>query len=256
MLRCYEVYARGLRPRRAQLGPAPVWTMAALVSRRAARLATKSISRTMATSQTRLTAAHRDILVQPAEVYEALQGSSRSPVLVDATWFMPNDPRSAAAEYQAERLPSAVRLDLDRVADTSYRVPARSEIAGGQDISLAHMLPSAQVFAQAVGQLGIDHDDWVVVADAKGIFSSPRAAWMFEAMGHSSVSVLDGGLPRWKAEGYPVDRGQPSNVRPAKTYRLPSVDPAARVATYEDIVRNSKAGPDAAAVCDARSADR
>jgi len=34
-----------------------------------------------------------------------------------------------------------------------------------------------------------------------GVYSSPRAWWMFKAMGHDSVSVLDGGLPAWREAG-------------------------------------------------------
>ena len=37
-----------------------------------------------------------------------------------------------------------------------------------------------------------------------------RAAWMFQAMGHNNVSVLDGGLPKWNAEGRPVDSFLPN----------------------------------------------
>jgi thiosulfate/3-mercaptopyruvate sulfurtransferase len=51
----------------------------------------------------------------------------------------------------------------------------------------------------------------VVVYDAHGVFSAPRAWWTFRVMGHEAVAVLDGGLPKWIAEGRPVERGWPQN---------------------------------------------
>ncbi len=68
--------------------------------------------------------------------------------------------------------------------------------------SLPHMLPSAALFQEEVRKLGINTDSAIVVYDDVGIYASPRAWWMFRAMGHSNVAVLDGGLPAWlKAEG-------------------------------------------------------
>ncbi len=68
--------------------------------------------------------------------------------------------------------------------------------------SLPHMLPSAALFQEEVRKLGINSDSAIVVYDDVGIYASPRAWWMFRAMGHSNVAVLDGGLPAWlKAEG-------------------------------------------------------
>lgn len=110
--------------------------------------------------------------------------------IVDAAWYMPGDERDGPAEYAREHVPGAVHFDIDAVADQANPLP--------------HMLPSAAAFAEAVGALGISAGDRIVVYDHLGLFSAPRVWWMFRAMGHGEVYVLDGGLPRWKAEGRPV----------------------------------------------------
>jgi thiosulfate/3-mercaptopyruvate sulfurtransferase len=117
--------------------------------------------------------------------------------LLDATWFMPSDARDANDIFQRCRLPGAKRLDVDVVADT-------------QTTTLPHMMPDDAGFAAAAQRLGLRRDDSrVVVYDAHGVFSSPRAWFMLRAFGLPAhqVAVLDGGLPRWRALGFPVETG-------------------------------------------------
>ena len=112
------------------------------------------------------------------------------------------------------------------------------------------MLPSAAQFAEAVGALGIGNDNKIVVYDSIGVYSSPRVWWTFKIMGAENVVVLDGGLPRWKADDrlvndWPVTREprtfiarfDPSVVRDmrqvrdgvaAGTFQLVDARPAAR----------------------------
>jgi len=113
--------------------------------------------------------------------------------VVDASWHMPSTGRDARAEHAEAHIPGALFLDIDVVADTNSDLP--------------HMLPPAHLFAEAVGGLGITGEDQVVIYDTAGLFSAPRAWWMFRAMGHDRVAVLDGGLPRWQAEDRPIETG-------------------------------------------------
>lgn len=113
--------------------------------------------------------------------------------VVDASWYMPNDKRDPHAEFEAAHIPGAVHFDIDAIADRSTDLP--------------HMMPSAGAFAKAVGALGIGNGDTVVVYDGSGIFSAPRVWWMFKAMGHDDVKVLDGGFPKWKREARAVEDG-------------------------------------------------
>ena len=70
---------------------------------------------------------------------------------------------------------------------------------------LPHTMPSAELFASEVQKLGVNKDSHIIVYDNRGIYSSPRVWWMFKAMGHENVSVLDGGLPAWNQQGYNLD---------------------------------------------------
>lgn len=119
--------------------------------------------------------------------------------VLDAAWYMPNEPTTGRVEYDKEHLPGAVFFDIDAVADKS--------------IDLPHMMPTAAAFAEAVGAMGVGAGDRVVVYDHSGLIASARAWWMFRTMGHNEVFVLDGGLPRWKAEGRPLTTEAPTPTR-------------------------------------------
>lgn len=111
--------------------------------------------------------------------------------IIDASWHMPASKRDAHAEFRQGHIPGAVFFDLDLHANHSTSLP--------------HMLPSAEAFASAIGNMGIGSDDHVVVYDTAGLFSAARLWWMFRVFGHDNVSVLDGGLPKWKTEGRPIE---------------------------------------------------
>jgi thiosulfate/3-mercaptopyruvate sulfurtransferase len=114
--------------------------------------------------------------------------------VVDASWYLPTSGRDARAEYLAGHLPGAVFFDLDAISDPGSPLP--------------HMLPPPRQFAEQVGALGIGDQDEVVVYDGSGAnLSAARVWWMFRAFGHERVAVLDGGLPKWRTEGRPVEPG-------------------------------------------------
>ena len=114
---------------------------------------------------------------------------------VDATWLMPGDPRDARADYEVAHVPGAVFFDIDEIADT--------------DSALPHMLPSAAKFASRGKALGLGDGSRIVVYDQTGLTSAARVWWAFRIMGHADVAVLDGGLPKWIAEGRPVEDRAP-----------------------------------------------
>jgi thiosulfate/3-mercaptopyruvate sulfurtransferase len=116
--------------------------------------------------------------------------------VVDGSWHMPQAKRDPAREFTESHLPGAVFFDIDGVADRSSGLP--------------HMLPSPDVFAKAVGALGIGEGDRVIVYDSRGVVSAARVWWTFRVFGHDAVAVLDGGLPKWRAEGRPLASGTAS----------------------------------------------
>ncbi|MHB1223124.1 MAG: 3-mercaptopyruvate sulfurtransferase [Gemmatimonadaceae bacterium] len=125
-----------------------------------------------------------------------LAGHLSDPALrvLDASWYLPSAGRDARAEYVAGHVPGARFFDLDA--------------ASAHDTPLPHMLPTPEAFAAYVGALGVGDEHDVVVYDGSGVnLSAPRVWWMFRAFGHDRVSVLDGGLGKWRAEGRPLEAG-------------------------------------------------
>jgi thiosulfate/3-mercaptopyruvate sulfurtransferase len=117
----------------------------------------------------------------------------RAVVVFDASWFMPGSPRDPAAEFAAGHIPGARRFDIDAISDHASPLP--------------HMLPSPHEFAMSMRRLGLEADSTAVIYDSEGLFSAARAWWSLRAMGHDAVLVLEGGLPRWTAEGRPLETG-------------------------------------------------
>ena len=111
--------------------------------------------------------------------------------IADASWYLPQTGREAKAEYRSAHIPGAVFFDIDELSDETSDLP--------------HMLPPAAKFASRMRQLGLGDGNLIVVYDGAGIYSAPRAWWMLRAMGHEDVAVLDGGFPKWKREGRPVE---------------------------------------------------
>lgn len=111
--------------------------------------------------------------------------------IVDASWYLPSAGRDAKAEFLERHIPDAVFFDIDEISDTDQPLP--------------HMLPPPAKFASRVRKLGLGDGNRIIVYDGAGLFSAARVWWMFRAMGHRDVAVLDGGLPKWIAEGRPLD---------------------------------------------------
>jgi thiosulfate/3-mercaptopyruvate sulfurtransferase len=108
----------------------------------------------------------------------------------DASFTLPGISPTAPERYAQQHIPGAMFFDIDAISDHTNPLP--------------HMLPSAADFARMVGALGISNDRHVVLYDIGGYGSAPRAWWMLRAFGHRKVSILNGGLPKWLAEGRAV----------------------------------------------------
>lgn len=113
--------------------------------------------------------------------------------VLDVSWYHPSEERDAASEYETCHIPSSLFAPLDIFAQSSAALP--------------HSLPSSQQLSKVCSELGIDNDVQVVVYDATGFRSAPRAWWVLRWAGHRRVSVLDGGLPGWLAENLPIETG-------------------------------------------------
>jgi thiosulfate/3-mercaptopyruvate sulfurtransferase len=112
-------------------------------------------------------------------------------LVLDGSWHLPTSGRDARAEYNAEHIPGALFFDIDDLTD--------------EKSSLPHMLPSSVKFASRMKKMGVGDGMRIVVYDTYGLFSAARVWWMFRAMGHTDVAVLNGGLKKWKAEGREIE---------------------------------------------------
>jgi thiosulfate/3-mercaptopyruvate sulfurtransferase len=111
--------------------------------------------------------------------------------ILDATYFMPGDPRDAKAGYAAAHIPGARYFDIDEISDHRSDLP--------------HMAPPVEKFMSRMRAMGVGDGHQVVVYDAEGLFSAARVWWLFRLMGQMDIAVLDGGFPKWLAEGREVE---------------------------------------------------
>lgn len=107
--------------------------------------------------------------------------------ILDASWYLPDMKRDAAAEYAAGHIPGARFFDIDEISDLRSEMP--------------HMVPPVEKFMSRMRAMGVGDGHQVVVYDGSGLFSAARVWWLFRLMGKTDVAVLDGGLPKWQAEG-------------------------------------------------------
>ena len=111
--------------------------------------------------------------------------------ILDGSMYLPTDGRNGRELYDQAHIPGARFFDIDDVSDDHSPLP--------------HMLPPVEKFVSRVRKMGIGDGHRIVVYDQQGIYSAARVWWMFRLFGHEDVAVLDGGLPKWRAEGRPVD---------------------------------------------------
>jgi thiosulfate/3-mercaptopyruvate sulfurtransferase len=111
--------------------------------------------------------------------------------VLDASYYLPDMGRDAKAEYAEGHIPGARFFDIDDIADQRSELP--------------HMAPPPEKFMSRLRAMGVGDGHQVVVYDGAGLFSAPRVWWTFRLMGKTDVAVLDGGLPKWRAEGRPLE---------------------------------------------------
>ena len=158
-------------------------------------------------------------------------------VVVDGSWHLPTANRDPRAEYLERHIPGALFFDIDDISDTESALP--------------HMLPRPEKFASRMRRMGIGDGARVVVYDAAGLFSAARVWWMFRVMGHDDVAVLDGGLPKWIAEGRALEDGPP---RPRQERHFTARLQTMMVRDRDDVAGASTTG--SAQIVDARAAGR
>jgi thiosulfate/3-mercaptopyruvate sulfurtransferase len=157
-------------------------------------------------------------------------------LVVDSSFKLPGITPTAKEDYDRDHIPGAVFFDIDDIAEPGTSLP--------------HMIPSPDLFARKMEGLGIGDGDRVVAYDSAGLSSAGRAWWMLRLFGHHEVAILDGGLPKWRAEGRPLDTALPSPPRRRFTPRFDPVLVRDKRALLENLSTRQEQ------VVDARAAGR
>ena len=156
--------------------------------------------------------------------------------VLDASWYLPDMGRDVRAEYNAAHIPGARFFDIDEISD--------------QRSSLPHMAPPSEKFISRMRAMGVGDGHQVVIYDGSGLLSAARVWWTFRLMGKTDVAVLDGGFPKWQAEGRAVE-----DMPPVLRDRHMTVQrQAGLVKDVTQVAHASKLGE--AEIIDARSAPR
>jgi thiosulfate/3-mercaptopyruvate sulfurtransferase len=177
--------------------------------------------------------------MQPLVSTEFLAGELGNPDLVvfDATFYLPNEPLIAKEEFRRAHIPGGQYFDIDMIADDATDLP--------------HMLPTPGRFERLIGALGVSNKSKIVFYDQKGLASASRGWWMMGVFGHDQAAVLDGGLPKWRAEGRPLESGTPP---PPVSAHFRADWRASRIRGIGDLLANVRTR--AELVLDARAAGR
>lgn len=156
--------------------------------------------------------------------------------ILDGSWYLPDAGRDPRAEYEAAHIPGARFFDIDEISD------ARSD--------LPHMAPPVEKFISRMRAMGVGDGHQIIVYDGAGLMSAARVWWLFKLMGQDNVAVLDGGLPKWQAEGRAVEDMPPIPRDRHMTVRLQNH----LVRDVTQVAQASKLGTPQ--IVDARAADR
>jgi thiosulfate/3-mercaptopyruvate sulfurtransferase len=111
--------------------------------------------------------------------------------ILDASWYLPDMARDAKAEYNEAHIPGARFFDIEEISDKRSGLP--------------HMAPTPEMFISRMRAMGVGDGHQVVIYDGAGLFSAARVWWTFRLMGKQDVAVLDGGFPKWRSEGRPIE---------------------------------------------------
>ncbi|WP_170334565.1 3-mercaptopyruvate sulfurtransferase [Ruegeria arenilitoris] len=155
--------------------------------------------------------------------------------ILDGSWYLPQQGRDAKAEYDEAHIPGARFFDIDEISDRRSDLP--------------HMAPPVEKFMSRLRAMGVGDGHQVVVYDGAGLMSAARVWWLFRLMGQENVAVLDGGFPKWQAEGREIedlppvirDRHMTVRVQNHLVRDVTQVSSAAKLADHEIIDARSAA---------------
>ena len=144
--------------------------------------------------------------------------------IIDSSWHLPSEKRDSLIEFNTEHIPNAIYFDIDKNSDHSTDLP--------------HMLPSKKYWEKIISTLGISNKDKIIIYDDSKLISSCRLWYTFLYFGHDKklVSVLNGGLAKWKKDKYSVTNNK-INLISSNYAAEEKID---MVKNLEEIIKNIK----------------
>ena len=124
---------------------------------------------------------------------EWLDKNLNSVKIIDASWHMPQTNRNAYEEYKNDHIENSIFFDIDNFSNKKTNLP--------------HMLPELNDWEKIASNLGIENKDKIIIYDNSDVISSCRCWYSFIFFGHNPnlISILDGGLTKWKNENRKTD---------------------------------------------------
>lgn len=122
--------------------------------------------------------------------------------IADVRWYLFEKDKTGEGEYLRGHIPGAVFIDVDTA------LAKHGVIGPGR-----HPIPDASVFAEAMSRAGIDANTHVIAYDDRGGATCARLWWLLRYFGHDNVSLLDGGINQWIAEGRALQTDVPKVAR-------------------------------------------
>ncbi len=173
--------------------------------------------------------------------------------LVSSEWLIENfkNPDIIILDTSQQKNISGLKTKFENIRIVGSRYFDIDNVFSDKENKLPHMLPKPKVFEEECRKLGLNINSKIIVYDNMGIYSSPRVWWMFKAMGHNDIAVLDGGLPDWMEKGFDIEQIE------VKQYGYGNFEAEYNpelVKSADDIINNLKSN--SAIVIDARSKGR
>lgn len=133
-------------------------------------------------------------LINAAQL-DKFRKSQKNVAILDASWHLPEDERSAKEEFLRDHIIGARFLDLDHFHDKASHLPNM-------------LIRDEAKINELVSNLGITNEHKIIFYDNSKLHTSCRALWMFKVFGHNphQLYILDGGFQTWEKYGGKVER--------------------------------------------------
>jgi thiosulfate/3-mercaptopyruvate sulfurtransferase len=131
--------------------------------------------------------------------------------LFDCTTYLEPAPEGSSVPYLA--VPGRHTFEAGHIPGADF-LDLQGEFSD-QNSELRFMMPGVAQLTEAFGRHGISDDSEVVLYSIGTPMWATRFWWMLTSLGFENLTVLDGGLDKWKLEGRALETGPAKGYRPA-----------------------------------------